>query len=248
MFSKIKEKLRGDRTPELPTIDLDKEDALAQLMYYDTQFLIDDSGSMAGSRWNEAREALMGLAQHTLKHDQDGIEIFFLNDVNNGGSVKNDEQVRQLFYAVKPDGGTPIGHRLEELLSAYMARIEGAKTKSGGQDPSKSGIKPLNLIVITDGVPTDDPESVIIAAARRLDAGQFSLTQVGIQFIQVGDDKGASKALKELDSHLHKDHDVRDIVDTRPFSGKKLTPELLMAMLLGGINRRVDQIKKPGKQ
>lgn len=31
----------------------------------------------------------------------------------------------------------------------------------------------------------DDPESVIVTAARRLDAGKFPITQVGIQFIQV---------------------------------------------------------------
>lgn len=248
MFSKLKEKLRGDRSPELPKVDLAKEDAFAQLMHYDTQFLIDDSGSMAGSRWNEARDALMGLAKYALKHDQDGIEVFFLNDVNTGGSVKNEEEVRQFFYSVKPGGGTPTGLRLEQILTAYITKIEAAKTKSGGADPLQSGIKPLNLIVITDGEPSDDPESIIVAAARRLDVGQFSLTQVGIQFIQVGDDKSASKALKELDSNLHEDHNVRDIVDTRPFSGKKLTPELLIAMLLGGINRRVDRIKKPGKE
>ncbi|CAE7226219.1 unnamed protein product [Rhizoctonia solani] len=247
MFSKLKEKLRGDRSPNLPSIELSKEDALAQLMHYDTQFLIDDSGSMSGSRWNEARDALMGLAKYALKHDQDGIEIFFLNDVTNG-LVRNEEEVRKLFYSVGPTGGTPTGRRLEQILTTYISRIEAAKTKSGGADPSQSGIKPLNLIVITDGEPTDDPESVIVTAARRLDAGQFSLTQVGIQFIQVGDDKSASKALKELDEHLHEDHNVRDIVDTRPFTGKKLTPEALIAMLLGGINRRVDRIKKPGKE
>ncbi|KDN35708.1 hypothetical protein RSAG8_11387, partial [Rhizoctonia solani AG-8 WAC10335] len=248
MFSRLKEKLRGDRSPNLPSIDLAKEDALAQLMYYDTQFLIDDSGSMAGSRWNEARDALMGLAVHALKHDEDGIEIFFLNDVDNGRLVRNEEEVRQLFYTVKPGRGTPTGRRLEQILTPYITKIEAAKIKSGGADPSQSGIKPLNLIVITDGEPSDDPESVIVAAARRLDAGQFSLTQVGIQFIQVGDDKSASKALKELDGHLHEDHNVRDIVDTRPFNGKKLTAEALIAMLLGGINRRVDRIKKPGKE
>ncbi|KAJ1308347.1 hypothetical protein OPQ81_004057 [Rhizoctonia solani] len=251
MFTKLKEKLRGDCSPELPSIDLAKEDVIVQLMQlmnYDTQFLIDDSGSMAGSRWNEARDALTGLAHHALKHDQDGIEIFFLNNVYSGKAVRNEEEVRQLFYSVKPGGGTPTGHRLEQILTDYITKIEAAKTKSGGADPLQSGIKPLNLIVITDGEPSDDPESVIVAAARRLDAGQFSLTQVGIQFIQVGNDKSASKALKELDSHLQEDYNVRDIVDTRPFNGKKLTSEVLIAMLLGGINRRVDRIKKPGKQ
>ncbi|KAG9119166.1 hypothetical protein FRC07_005965 [Ceratobasidium sp. 392] len=98
--------------------------------------------------------------------------------------------------------------------------------------------------MITDGAPSDDPESVIIAAARRLDAGQFPLAQVGIQFIQVGDDSRASKALEELDSHLGKKHDVRDIVDTRPYTGSKLTPDLLIAILLGGINKRVDKVTK----
>ncbi|CAE6342269.1 unnamed protein product [Rhizoctonia solani] len=248
MFSKLKEKLRGDRSPNLPPVDLPKEDALAQLMEYDTQFLIDDSGSMAGTRWNEALDALTGLASYALKHDKDGIEIYFLNDVDNTKQVKNGEQVRQLFYSVKPGGGTPTGRRLEQILTAYIARIEAAKTKSGGADLSQSGIKPLNLIVITDGEPSDDPESVIVAAARRLDAGQFPLAQVSIQFIQVGDDKSASKALKELDEHLHEDYNVRDIVDTRPFAGTKLTPEVLIAMLLGGINRRVDRIKKAGQE
>jgi hypothetical protein len=63
--------------------------------------------------------------------------------------------------------------------------------------------------VITDGVPTDDPESVIIAAARRLDAGNFLLSQLGIQFIQVGNDSKATKALKELDDGLNRNHKIR---------------------------------------
>lgn len=243
MFSKLKDKLRSPK----PDLDFDKEQALEQLKNFDTQFLIDDSGSMSGERWNEARDALMGLAKHALKHDDDGIEIFFLNAVNSGRTVRNDEDVRQLFYSVTPWSGTPTGARLEQLLSQYITKLEAAKAKSGNPDPMQSWIKPLNLIVITDGEPTDDPESVIIAAARRLDAGQFSLTQVGIQFIQVGNDKRASKALHELDTHLSESNDIRDIVDTRPYKSK-LTPELLIAMLLGGINRRIDRIKKPGQK
>ncbi|KAF8603483.1 hypothetical protein BDV93DRAFT_523264 [Ceratobasidium sp. AG-I] len=235
------------RSPKFPTLDFDKEDALEQLGKYDTQFLIDDSGSMSGSRWNEARDALMGLVKFALKHDDDGVEIAFLNAVDSGKVVHNEEEVRQLFYTVKPGSGTPTGERLEQILTRYTVRLEAAKQKSGGAPPAQSGLKPLNLIVITDGVPTDDPESVIIAAARRLDAGQFPLAQIGVQFIQVGDDKAASKALHELDSHLSESNDVRDIVDTRPFTGKTLTSDLLIAMLLGGINRRIDRIKKPGE-
>ncbi|KAG9083560.1 hypothetical protein FRC06_004481 [Ceratobasidium sp. 370] len=242
MFSKIKEKLRGDKSPQRPTLDMDREYALEQLMKYDTQFLIDDSGSMAGSRWVEARDALMGIAKEALRHDADGVEIYFLNAVQQGATVRNQDDVKRLFDSVRPGYGTPTGERLEQILTAYILRLEAAK--AAGQTPSASGIKPLNLIVITDGEPSDDPESVIIAAARRLDVGQFPLAQVGIQFIQVGDDSRASKALHELDSHLGEKNDVRDIVDTRPYTGSKLTSELLIAMLLGGINRRVDKVKK----
>jgi len=246
MFSKLSDKLLG-RSPKPLSLDFDKENALEQLAKYDTQFLVDDSGSMSGSRWNEARDALMGLVKFALKHDDDGVEIAFLNAIDAGKVVHNEEDVRQLFYSVHPGYGTPTGERLEQILTKYIMRLEAASTKSGGAPPAQNSLKPLNLIVITDGVPTDDPESVIIAAARRLDAGQFPLAQVGIQFIQVGDDKPASKALHELDSHLSESNDVRDIVDTRPFTGKALTPDLLIAMLLGGINRRIDRIKKPGK-
>ncbi|KAG8736890.1 hypothetical protein FRC10_008783 [Ceratobasidium sp. 414] len=245
MFSKLKEKLKGAPSARDTARELERENALAQLGRYDTQFLIDDSRSMIGSRWEEARDALAGLAKTALKYDDDGVEIFFLNAVDAGRTVKNDEDVKKLFASVKQSPGTPTGKRLQDLLTAYTTRLEAAKQKSGTVDFTTSGIKPLNLIVITDGAPSDDPRSVIIEAARRLDSGKFPLTQVGVQFIQVGDDRWATKALRELDNNLSAMNDVRDIVDTRPFTGQRLTSELLITMLLGGINRRVDKIGNP---
>lgn len=109
-----------------------------------------------------------------------------------------------LFSAVRPYGPTPTGDRLDHLLREYITELEDAQTKGLKKAP-----KPVNFIVITDGVPTDDPESVIIAAARRLDAGNFLLSQVGIQFIQVGSDSSASKALKKLDDGLNRTHKIR---------------------------------------
>ncbi|KAF8602896.1 hypothetical protein BDV93DRAFT_533330 [Ceratobasidium sp. AG-I] len=198
---------------------------------------------MSGSRWTRTRDALAGLAKVVLQYDDDGIEIFFLNAVNSGKTVKTPEDVMQLFDHVTPSPGTPTGARLDQILSKYISRIEMAKQKSGGDsNPTNSGIKPLNLIVITDGAPSDSPEKVIIAAAKRLDAGDFPLVQVGIQFIQVGSDVAASKALRDMDDHLGHQNGLRDIVDTRPFSGKGLTADHLITMLVGGINRRVDRM------
>lgn len=38
--------------------------------------------------------------------------------------------------------------------------------------------------------PSDDPESVIVNIAKRLDRGNFPLSQLGIQMLQVGNDAG----------------------------------------------------------
>lgn len=62
--------------------------------------------------------------------------------------------------------------------------------------------------------PADDPESVIVTAAKRLDARHFPLSQVGIQFVQIGDDAKATEALKELDENLASVHGIRVRITT----------------------------------
>ncbi|KAJ8482299.1 hypothetical protein ONZ45_g14999 [Pleurotus djamor] len=214
------------------------ENALQMLRKYDTVLIVDDSGSMLGSKWRQARKALVALANMAGKYDADGIDIAFLNSDTVATGVKNGSEVDALFDALSPFGHTPIGERLEALLLVYLARIEGAQRQG-----VLSSIKPVNYVVITDGEPTDDPETVIVAAAQRLDKGNFPLTQVGIQLVQIGTDKQAAIFLKELDDGLHATHHIRDIVDTTPFhaTGGELTSDLITKVLIGGINRRVDR-------
>ena len=148
-----------------------------------------------------------------------------------------------------------VGEKLEQLLLDYMARLEAAKQASSDAEAPK----PVSYIVLTDGAPSelhslpkcsvraehvpigDDPESVIVACARRLDSQHFPLGQIGIQFVQIGNDSEATTALRELDDELAKTHGVRDMVDTTPYTGGVLTADILAKILLGGINRRVDK-------
>lgn len=82
----------------------------------------------------------------------------------------------------------------------YLENIERAKQlKDAGQPESFALIKPIDFIIITDGLPMDDPKSVIINAAKRLDAGNWPLGQVGIQFVQVGTNRHA-KEVRTRDS------------------------------------------------
>ena len=57
--------------------------------------------------------------------------------------------------------------------------------------------------------PSDDPESVIVAAARRLDRGHWPLGQLGIFFLQIGDDAEASEYLHALDENLQRTYEIR---------------------------------------
>lgn len=219
-----------------------RENALETLRKYDTVLIVDDSESMQGYLWEEAKEALVGLASVAAEYDSNGLDIYFLNHTKSALGIKDASQVAALFSDVRPLGLTPIGERLEGLLSDYLRDLERAQRQHDKGDPSAlKKIKPVNFIVITDGCPTDDPESVIVAAARRLDAKHFPLTQVGIQFVQIGNSRKATAYLRELDDALSSHYAIRDIVDTTPYMNTRITSDVLIKILLGGINRRIDR-------
>ncbi len=218
------------------------------LKQFDTVFLIDDSGSMAGRSWRETAAALTAITPICTKQDSDGVDIYFLNHRKvqdpTGGyrNVKDTVGVESIFNSVRPLGGTPTGTRLHHILKPYLALVEDMiKRQAQGQEVT---VKPLNIIVITDGVASDDVESVIVQAAKKLDAMGASPWQVGIQFFQVGKEPDAAEDLKDLDDVLSTTHDIRDIVDTVPWSGddgQVLSAELLLKVVLGSVNRKLDR-------
>ncbi|WWD20267.1 hypothetical protein CI109_104743 [Kwoniella shandongensis] len=216
------------------------EDPLETLKDFDTVFLVDDSTSMAGDRWNQARTALMEVAEIASRYDENGVDVYFLNSKRVGKELKGAHDMEELFAGLEPRGATPTGIRLEAILREYMSRLERSQVASPGSS-SIERVKPMNLIVVTDGAPTDDPESVLIACAKRLDRGEFPLSQVGIQFLQIGNDSEAREALQELDDGISEAHGVRDMVDTLPFTGEEMSAGLIIKTLLGGINRRLDR-------
>ncbi|VUC20047.1 unnamed protein product [Clonostachys rosea] len=232
------------------------DDPYAFLTSFDTIFLIDDSYSMTGSRWEEVGQVLKNIVPICTKRDKDGIDLYFINHMSShrgdasegkadGGyyNITNPDTVTRVFNSTRPNGWTPTGQRLRSILKPYLAKLDKA------DDPES--VKPINIIVITDGVPTDDPESVIVQAARKLDALDAPLYQAGIQFFQVGNEPSASQALKALDDDLV-DMGVRDMVDTcswDPKSGKgakgELTASQILKAVLGAVVRKIDRASTP---
>ena len=210
------------------------------LSTFDTVFLIDDSGSMAGRSWRETAEALKSITPICTAHDADGIDIYFLNARDNAGyrNVTTPADVEAIFNSVQPRGGTPTGSRLHAILRPYLRELE---------QKGEENVKPLNIIVITDGQATDDVESVILSAARKLDKWDAPAWQVGIQFFQVGEDIEAKRMLEQLDDSLGRSRGaagaVRDMVDTVTWcgsSGKGLNGLGVLKVVLGAVVRRHD--------
>ncbi|KAH7321216.1 hypothetical protein B0I35DRAFT_477723 [Stachybotrys elegans] len=227
------------------------EDKYAFLSSFDTIFLIDDSSSMYGSRWKEVGAVLEAITPICTDHDSDGIDVYFLNHRSRASNpsgtaqggyygVTSSKTVTDLFKKLGPSGGTPTGHRLDELLTPYLEKLERA------HDPAS--VKPVNIIVITDGAASDDPESIIVRCAGKLDKLDALPYQVGIQFFQVGHDRSATEDLADLDDGLAK-RGVRDMVDTVTWDSqslvgqKSLTADAILKVVLGAVVRRLDRKK-----
>jgi len=226
-----------------------KEDAYQMLQRFDTVLIVDDSASMT-EHWDVTCKALETVATIALQHDQDGIDIHFMNHPEHSAwNVRTANHIRRLFSLVEPSGITPTGECLDDILRDYLDRYAASRNAytptSSPTSPHlpTSKLKPLNILVLTDGEPTDDPESVIVDAARQLEKLNAPLHQVGIQFLQIGDEPGAREALEELDDVLAAVHGIRDMVDTTRYAleNGEISGAVLLKALLGGVNRRLDR-------
>ncbi|KAL6809097.1 hypothetical protein GGI42DRAFT_230541 [Trichoderma sp. SZMC 28013] len=233
------------------------EDPFAFLSFFDTVFLIDDSGSMAGKSWNEAADVLRAITPICTAHDKDGIDLYFLNHKSSNrqpkgkGSygyynIETPEEITEIFKTVQPNNGTPTGARLRTILKPYVDGLPTPQDKSRDIDD----VKPINVIVITDGAPSDDPDPVIEKYAKALDRLDAPVHQVGIQFFQVGNLPGAAEALQHVDNLFGSASDVRDMVDTvswdanphRRFRPKTLSADTILKVVLGAVIRRLDKL------
>ncbi len=177
-----------------------------ELKKYDFVLLLDKSGSMGTkdmpggkSRWDAAKEATLALARKCAEFDADGITVVpFAGGFKEYENVTGGEdKVNQIFKENEPNGSTDTAKVLEATFNKYFA----------------SKAKPIIVICVTDGEPNDANavKNVIIAATKKMDRDE----EIGVQFIQIGSDPGATAFLKDLDDGLVAKGAKFDIVDTK---------------------------------
>jgi Mg-chelatase subunit ChlD len=196
----------------------------------DYVLVLDKSGSMGSyndtpsgqTRWEEAKESTLAIANHCQKLDPDGITVVpFAGDFKVYEST-TPEKVKDVFAENEPMGNTYLAAPLKATFESYLKRKAEGKAKTHGEI----------TLVVTDGCPQDAAEVAreITAFTKKLERDE----EYGICFLQIGKDKTATSFLQSLDNDLEK-HGARfDIVTTKTI--EEVEKNGLTATLLSALN------------
>lgn len=195
-------------------MDAEQGRNVVKLALFDIILYIDDSGSMSfeedGERITDLKVILSRVAFAASLFDDDGVQIRFMNSLKQGNGIRNEQQINDLVSDIPFQGTTPMGRELSNKILQPLVL-----------GPARSGQlrKPVLIITITDGEPTQDGVgkkagetliSVIKNAARELaENPRCGRGAVSYQFAQVGNDAKATKFLRKLDQ----DPEIGPLID-----------------------------------
>lgn len=160
----------------------------------------------SGTRWDSARKAVEKLVDKVFTYDTDGsVPLYLFDDrVEFVGECTNSSQIKGVFESYQPRGTTDLASCLEVAMQKYLPKNrENSKFVPGS-----------TFIVLLDGT-TDDNNKVKTVLNYYADPTNGfikSHTDVAVSFIQIGDNEGATKFLKELDEGSP---EYPDIVDAK---------------------------------
>jgi uncharacterized protein with von Willebrand factor type A (vWA) domain len=175
----------------------------------DYTLIIDKSGSMSTkdqiggkSRWMVMQESTLALANKCEEFDPDGLTVYVFSGRFKRYDNITADKVAQIFKENEPSGRTDLAAVLESALNDYLRRKQANQSKLNGE----------TILVVTDGEPDDRKAvmRVIVETTLKLDRDE----ELGISFIQVGNDREATQFLKVLDDQLQSVGAKFDIVDT----------------------------------
>ncbi len=201
------------------------------LSLFNICFVIDNSGIMSARSWCEIKEAMKTMTSICMQHHVDGIEIYFLNG-DDRKHITTPAEVETSFTYVQLRSGTTVGSKLHSILGSYLLKL---------RRRGKDAVKPLDIIVISDGNPGDDLKSVIVSVARDLDELKTLAWQVRIQLCQVGSNPEVGKSHEDLDASLayqsERNKESRNVVAMIPWM-KTLDGKAILTSALGAMERR----------
>ncbi|MBL1174210.1 hypothetical protein [Pantanalinema sp. GBBB05] len=159
--------------------------------------------------WSDAHRAIVTLVQKCETFDPDGITIYISSKDHAAGLFRQYRHVtsnviEEIFNENYPPETLNLLDGLSIALTDYFTRKQAGQTKPNGE----------MIVVLIDGEPQDRMEIVktIVEAAEQLDSDH----ELGIGFVQVGNDLIARGFLNSLDDDLRSRAGAKfDIVHTQ---------------------------------
>ena len=194
------------------------EPAFFKLTRYTTIFLIDDSSSMENipehgiHSWRDTISALAECAKLILGAGG-RVKVHFFNSPKVKENISGVQDLIDFCVGMTPQGDTPTYQKLKLHLDVFM---EGFQRLTVQQREDYPG---LNLVIFTDGAPEgrfDDIEEVIVETAQDLDKMRADKYKLGIQWVQIGNDKKVADFFDKIDDNIKGAHQLRRDVRIQP--------------------------------
>lgn len=221
---------------------------LAVLSKVRTVILLDDSCLMTlhghlplyseislESRWEQARRIITSLVTNIAHYSCRGIDLHFSNQDTFYSGLHMATDVQEAFNVGVPQNGTPIGIRVNDILDAYMCTLRYYRD-----------LIPLNFLILTDGEANDEETLhwTLEEHLTKLINRGYPAHQLGIEFVQLGDCKNATRQLDKLKLEVNRCF-KRDIIGVTPTAEiDNIDPDRLLTILANGIYARVNGYRR----
>ncbi|NER08588.1 MAG: hypothetical protein F6K17_41695 [Okeania sp. SIO3C4] len=177
--------------------------------------------------WIAAQIKIIDLAKYCQSLDYDGITVYLASSPFIKYTNTEVVKLAQLFQLKDPPKIIDVVSSLEDALNGYFQRRDAKQTKNGDI-----------ILVLVDKI-SDEQEALanlIINATEKIDLvpGTENSSELGISFLQIGEDPTTTECLNFLDDHLLKAGAKCDIVDTKfwyEIKQKSLTDILIQALV-----------------
>jgi hypothetical protein len=169
-------------------------------------FLIDDSETMR-PHWSNVKRAFEALAYLVKKSDYDGIDLRFTNHVAVERSAKHRKPLIATLNGIQPGGKCDIGLTFGRIIHGIdLENKSQAKKGTLSRHLQRKKKWGTSIYVLTDGMWEEESNWLrgMVDPLRKLIDRDVQNGQVGVQFIQFGNDPDGTARLKTLDEGLNR--------------------------------------------
>ncbi len=193
----------------------------------DYTLIIDKSEKMSQKRtqtqsdlWSVVKETTVALASECERFDFDGLTLYLYADDFERFLGLSTTQLKEILERTLLSGTAKLSEVLGHGISQYFYRRSVGLSKPQGE---------TFIVITSEVIDREEVQQTIINASQQM----LQDEEIGISFIQVGEDADTTKFLKLLDDDLQEMGAKFDLCDTVIL--QNIEPSLLFEVLLNAL-------------